>query len=573
MKKYISLVLAFCMVLSLIVFISEDGIKAEAAAYNINGGTQTSATFIIDPGHMGASGGDPGACALGRQEADDVLAMALKVGRIIINSGYSVSFTRVTSMAQSLSAKCAQANNGSFSYFVSIHRNAGGGTGMETYYYSGSTASYNLAEAINSRVVSATGWRNRGLKSGNHLAVVNGTNMPACLLELGFIDTAADNTIFVNYNDAIANAIADGMLSMVGGSANAAGWQQVGGSWKYKNSDGSWATGWLNVGGTWYYLDGNGIMQTGWVQLGGVWYYLKDGGAMATGWLEIAGVWYYFAESGAMQTGWLLLDGVYYYLNSSGGMLTGWQTIDGSKYYFNSSGQMQKSWLLLDGVYYYLAENGAMVTGWQHIGESKYYFNTSGQMQVGWQTIDGAKYYFNASGNMLTGLQTIDGAEYYFDANGVMQTGWRNVDGEYNYYDATAGKQRSWQSFSDSSVTTLNRVKIGTNTGDFAQTFADVDWTLYSNNGVEITDEVVIATGYVINFYDATGAVMESKTISVIGDPNGDGAITSSDALAIATHITAISTLNDEYFDAADMDGSNSVSSADYVTLVKKITG
>ncbi len=219
MKKYISWVLALCMVLSLVAFVPSWDIKADAAAYNINGGTQTSATFIIDPGHMGASGGDPGACALGRQEADDVLAMSLKVGRIIINSGASVSFTRVTSMAQSLSAKCAQANNGSFSYFVSVHRNAGGGTGMETYYYTGSTASYNLAEAINSRVVNATGWRNRGLKSGNHLAVVNGTNMPACLLELGFIDTAADNTIFVNYNDAIANAIADGMLSMVGMSA------------------------------------------------------------------------------------------------------------------------------------------------------------------------------------------------------------------------------------------------------------------------------------------------------------------------------------------------------------------
>ncbi len=218
MRKTISVVLTLCMVFSMIMFVPGIDMKADAAAYNINGGTQTSATFIIDPGHMGASGGDPGACALGRQEADDVLDMSLKVGRYIINSGASVSFTRVTSMAQSLSAKCAQANNGSFSYFVSVHRNAGGGTGMETFYYTGSTASYNLAEAINSRVVNATGWRNRGLKSGNHLAVVNGTNMPACLLELGFIDTAADNTVFVNYNDAIARAIAEGMLSMIGKS-------------------------------------------------------------------------------------------------------------------------------------------------------------------------------------------------------------------------------------------------------------------------------------------------------------------------------------------------------------------
>ncbi len=573
MKKYISIVLTFCMVLSLIVFVSKDGTKADAAAYNINGGTQTSATFIIDPGHMGASGGDPGACALGRQEADDVLDMALKVGRIIINSGYSVSFTRVTSMAQSLSAKCAQANNGSFSYFVSIHRNAGGGTGMETFYYTGSTASYNLAEAINTRVVNATGWKNRGLKSGNHLAVVNGTNMPACLLELGFIDTAADNTIFVNYNDAIANAIADGMLSMVGGSANSSGWQQINGSWCYKKSDGSWATGWLNDNGTWYYFDASGWMMTGWVKDGDYWYYLEDNGAMAIGWKQLGGVWYYLEENGAMAIGWELIGSDYYYFNTSGAMVTGWQTIDGAKYYFNTSGQMMKSWLLLDGVYYYLNDSGAMVTGWQTIGESKYYFNTSGQMQTGWQIIGSAKYYFNTSGNMMSGLQTIDGAEHYFDQNGALQVGWLNVNGEYTYFDESAGKQSSWQSFSDSSVAPLNRVAIGTSTDDLAQEFADVDWSLFNHNGEQITNATVIATGYVISFYDATGAVMESKTISVTGDPNGDGAITSADAITITTHISGSATLTNVYLEAADFDGSSYVSSSDFIALVKSITG
>lgn len=219
MKKFISFLLVFCMVCSMVVFMPSFEMKAEAAAYNINGGTQTTATFILDPGHMGG-GYDPGACALGRDESVDVLNMALKVGRLIINSGESVSFTRVTGMSQSLSAKCAQANNGNFDYFISLHRNAGGGTGVETFYYTGSTTSKNLAEAINTRIANATGWRNRGLKSGNNLAVVSGTNMPSCLVELGFIDTAADNTVFVNKNDAIANAIANGMLAMVGKSVS-----------------------------------------------------------------------------------------------------------------------------------------------------------------------------------------------------------------------------------------------------------------------------------------------------------------------------------------------------------------
>ena len=64
MKKCISFILTLCLVLSMAVIIPSFEMKADAAAYNINGGTQTSATFIIDPGHMGG-GSDPGACALG----------------------------------------------------------------------------------------------------------------------------------------------------------------------------------------------------------------------------------------------------------------------------------------------------------------------------------------------------------------------------------------------------------------------------------------------------------------------------------------------------------------------------
>ncbi len=322
-------------------------------------------------------------------------------------------------------------------------------------------------------------------------------------------------------------------VQITSSEGSSAGWQQVNGYWKYKNSDGSWATGWLNDGGTWYYLDANGYMLTGWVNVGDDWYYLEDNGAMATGWVQVGDVWYYLEDNGAMATGWLLLDGVYYYLN----------------------------------------ESGAMVTGWQTVGESKYYFNTSGQMQVGWQTIDGAKYYFNTSGNMLTGSQTIGSSEYYFDQNGAMQTGWLKINDEYSYFDATAGKQTDWQSFSDDSVATLNRVDVGTNTDNLAQSFSNVDWSLFTNKGEQLTGDTIIATGYVINFYDASGNIMESKTISVIGDPNGDGAVTSSDVLATAAHITASSLLNDVYFEAADIDGSSSVSSSDYIALVKSITG
>ncbi len=214
MKKFISVALVLCMVFSMVALIPSFEIKAGAAAYNINGGTQTTATFIIDPGHMGG-GYDPGACALGRDESVDVLEVSLIAGRYIINSGESVSFTRVTGMQQSLAAKVAQQTSGNFKYFLSVHRNAGGGTGCETFYASGSSTGYSLAKSVNDEVVAATGWKNRGLKT-NSLYVTSNTTIPAALVELGFIDSAADNTIFANNKDAIGKAMAEGLLSMVG---------------------------------------------------------------------------------------------------------------------------------------------------------------------------------------------------------------------------------------------------------------------------------------------------------------------------------------------------------------------
>ncbi len=312
-----------------------------------------------------------------------------------------------------------------------------------------------------------------------------------------------------------------------------AGWQQVGGYWKYMKSDGNWATGWLNDNGTWYYMDASGNMQTGWVSVNGIWYYLN--------------------ESGKMQTGWIAINDIWYYLNDNGEMQTGWAQVDGAWYYLEENGAMQKGWLDLSGAWYYLAENGVMQTGWQTIGD--------------------AKYYFNASGIMQTGLQTIDGSEYYFGEGGGMKTGWLKVNGEYSYFDSTAGKQSDWQSFSEGSVNTLNRVTAGTDTDDFTQTFEGVDWSLFSRNGNQVTGTAIIATGCVIKFYDAAGAVIESKTISVTGDTNGDGAITSSDVIATSAHITASSLLTDAFFEAADMDGSSSVSPSDYIALIKKITG
>ena len=55
------------------------------------------------------------------------------------------------------------------------------------------------------------GFVNLGVNERPNLVVLNSTNMPAVLIEVGFINTDADNELFDSRFDEIARAIADGI--------------------------------------------------------------------------------------------------------------------------------------------------------------------------------------------------------------------------------------------------------------------------------------------------------------------------------------------------------------------------
>jgi len=227
-KKLTSILLTLCMMLSVFAFsaIQEASLKVSAAVgVNVNGGTMASANFIIDPGH---GGNDPGAMStvLGgsREEADDTLRLSLAVAKLVNQSGGSAALTRVTDITLSLQNRTDMANAGSYSYFISIHRNACGtanlGTGIETYYHqsqSASSVSANFARSVQNALIAVGCWVNRGVKY-NNFHVTRESNMPAILVECSFIDNATDNANFDKYFDADAKAIANGMLAMIGKS-------------------------------------------------------------------------------------------------------------------------------------------------------------------------------------------------------------------------------------------------------------------------------------------------------------------------------------------------------------------
>jgi N-acetylmuramoyl-L-alanine amidase len=71
---------------------------------------------------------------------------------------------------------------------VSVHLNAGGGTGTEVLYYS----ELALADKVSNDLSIAMGWADRGPKERKDIGFLNSTNAPAILIEVCFIDSASD---------------------------------------------------------------------------------------------------------------------------------------------------------------------------------------------------------------------------------------------------------------------------------------------------------------------------------------------------------------------------------------------
>lgn len=168
--------------------------------------------IVIDAGHGGA---DPGAVYKGRQEKDDNLRLALAVGHILSQNGVDVVYTRTTDVYQTPFEKARIANEEGADWFISFHRNssprANQYSGVETLVYDLSGDKVEMAENING-ALGELGFRNLGVKARPGLVVLRRTRMPAILIETGFINNDADNALFDQKFDDIAQAIAYAIL-------------------------------------------------------------------------------------------------------------------------------------------------------------------------------------------------------------------------------------------------------------------------------------------------------------------------------------------------------------------------
>ena len=163
----------------------------------------------MDAGH---GGWDNGAMFEGRKEKDDNLRLTLAVGNKLKELGNDIVYTRETDVYQSPVEKANIANRAGGDFFISFHRNA---SPMENQYYGVQTLLYEdtgikseLANKIN-QSLAELGFQNLGNSVRKDLAVLRRTDMPALLLEVGFINSDTDNAIFDQQFDQIAQNIAN----------------------------------------------------------------------------------------------------------------------------------------------------------------------------------------------------------------------------------------------------------------------------------------------------------------------------------------------------------------------------
>lgn len=173
-------------------------------------------TVVIDPGHGGT---DPGATYGERLEKNDVLKLALAVGDILEQNGVNVQYTRTTDVYNTPYEKAMMGNHAGADLFLSIHRDSvptpNTASGVSSLVYNDEGIKAELARNINKNL-EKVGFKNNGVVNRPNLVVLRRTQMPAVLVEAGFINNDKDNALFDSRFTGVANAIADGVLETLG---------------------------------------------------------------------------------------------------------------------------------------------------------------------------------------------------------------------------------------------------------------------------------------------------------------------------------------------------------------------
>ena len=181
---------------------------------------------FIDQGHN-PQGFNAGAEGFGLREQDITYSVGTYLADILRADGrFEVMTSRNsptevlgTSNSTSLQERVNMANSWGADYFISIHANASTNpeaNGSEVYVYSEATPAYALAGDVLGQIVRRLEMRDLGVKTRPTLYVLRRTQMPAILVELGFITNESDANKLANNQYQFAYAIYAGLLDYLG---------------------------------------------------------------------------------------------------------------------------------------------------------------------------------------------------------------------------------------------------------------------------------------------------------------------------------------------------------------------
>ena len=163
--------------------------------------------FCINAGHTKFSNGTGAVGYL--NESKETRKIAYELMKLLVETNHEIIPAVFDKNNNNLKAAVETANNNNADLFVSIHLNAGGGTGCEVYTWKGQkiTQAVKICENLNK-----LGFKNRGVKDGSNYYVIKNTKMKALLIEVCFVDNKLDADL---YNKVGVNQIAKAIYEAI----------------------------------------------------------------------------------------------------------------------------------------------------------------------------------------------------------------------------------------------------------------------------------------------------------------------------------------------------------------------
>ena len=222
LKKHTIELFMACLLLVCFYYLSRQA-AAVSATFSEQTVREEKPLIGIDPGH---GGDDPGMIGVeGLEEKGINLEISLLLKESLENAGYQVIMTRETDQglydtsssskkAQDMQRRIAFLEEKSPLLTVSIHQNSypeAEISGPQVFYYGSSEMSKKLAEAIQAQlIVDLQPPKDREIKTGNDLYILNNSQCPGVIVECGFLSnpTECENLQNPQYQQAVAAAIA-----------------------------------------------------------------------------------------------------------------------------------------------------------------------------------------------------------------------------------------------------------------------------------------------------------------------------------------------------------------------------